>query len=275
MRIFVGTLYTIENEFDECVRSIEQQSYKNFDHFVFRDLPNKEAHVTLFKTFLEQANKYDVLIKVDADMVLSNASLFENIVRKLEENDWAEILSIGVHDFFSDQLIWGLNAYRNTVRWNFEKNTLFVDRPEVPADKYIFDDKELAPAAIHCKNPSPYQAFHYGVHRGMKVLQPGSIEQNESSSKTHWRALEQAWEYFQNTGDLRIGLAALGAELAYRGRFTADDLDYSNPNMKKVLDKYILMDVKKLERKIRIFRFLNFSFLNSRRRRKILRLLYR
>ena len=40
MRIFVGTLKTIENEFEECVASIERQTHQNFEHFVFEDLPN-------------------------------------------------------------------------------------------------------------------------------------------------------------------------------------------------------------------------------------------
>ena len=49
MKIYVGTLYSGENEFEECVAAIQNQTYKNYDHFVIRDLPNKEAHVTLFK----------------------------------------------------------------------------------------------------------------------------------------------------------------------------------------------------------------------------------
>lgn len=52
MRLFVGTLYTIENEFDECVASIALQSYRNFQHFVFRNLPNKEAHDALYSAFM-------------------------------------------------------------------------------------------------------------------------------------------------------------------------------------------------------------------------------
>jgi hypothetical protein len=275
MRLYIGTLHTIENEFDECVQSINAQTYKSFDHYVFKNLPNKEAHVILFKSFLERANEYDVLVKVDADMVLANDALFTGIVSKLKENPWAEIFMIAVHDFFSDQLIWGLAAFRNSVRWDFEKETLFVDRPEVPTNKYLFDNQDLAPAAVHCKKPSPYQAFHYGVHRGLKVIHPSESEKKESSIKTHSQSLERTWEHFQRTGDVRLGLASLGAELAYRKLFTAKDLDYSNPNMKQVLDKYLLMDTKMLANEIRRIRFLNFAFLPNRQRRKVLRFLYR
>ena len=207
MRLFVGTLYTIENEYEECLQSIKSQTYRKYDHYIYKDLPNKEAHLTLFKSFLDQAANYDTLIKVDADMVLLKDTLFESIVRKLAENPQADILSIGVHDFFSDQMIWSLNAYRNTVRWNINDENLFVDRPDVEANKYLFDDKDLAPAAIHCKNPSPYQAFHYGVHRALKVIQPG--QSKKRSNYAHWNSLERTWLNFLRTKDIRLGFACL------------------------------------------------------------------
>lgn len=270
MRIFIGTLYTIENEFDECLRSIHSQTYRDFEHFVFKNLPNKQAHVALFKSFLEQAGEYGALVKVDADMVLASDSLFENIVRKLEENDWVDVLSIAVHDFFSDQLIWGLNAYRNTVRWDFDKESLFVDRPNVPPERYMAGDSKLTPAAFHCPNPSPYQAFHYGVHRGLKVIQPDHVNKNEESSKNQWAFLERTWVNFQRIKDVRLGLACLGAELAYAGLFQIHDLDYSHPRMYQVLEKYLSMNYARLGLEIQKRRFLNWGFLPGRRRRKLL-----
>lgn len=275
MNLFVGTLYTIENEFAECLQSINKQTYKNFDHYIFRNLPNKEAHVTLFKSFLESANKYDVLVKVDADMVLCDAALFENIVNKLETNEWMDLFAIAVYDFFSDQLIWGLNAYRNTVRWNLENENLFVDIPDIPSNKLVYDKKDLAPAAIHCKNPSPYQAFHYGVHRGLKVIQPDQIQSIESFSRSHWNSLKRTWVHFRQTKDIRIGLASLGAELAFAGTFSYRDLDYSNPRMSHVLESYLSLDAKGLDREIRRRRFLNWGILPGSKRRMILRRLYK
>jgi len=275
MKLLVGTLYTNENEFEECCRSINEQTYKNYDHFIIRNLPNKEAHIKLFKSFLENGDKYDVLIKVDADMVLVKETLFEGIVQKLIENKWADIYSIAVQDFFSDQLIWGLNAYRNTVRWNLTKESLFVDRPEVPVEKYLSDNNELAPAAIHCKNPSPFQAFHYGVHRGLKVIQRDRRVKLEQSSKTHWNSLERTWLNFQKTKDTRMGLACLGAEMAYLGQFRTSDLDYSNPRFKKILTQYVHMDFKRLNFELQIRRFLNWGLLPARKRREIICLLKR
>jgi len=270
MLLFVGTLYVNENEFPESIDSIFRQSYKHYDHYVFRNLPNKEAHVALFKSFLEKTNEYDVLVKVDADMVLLNTSIFANIVDVFKQKDWVQILSIAVHDFFSDRLIWGLNTYRNTVRWDLDSENLFVDIPNTPIDNYFFDDHILAPAAIHCKNPSPYQAFHYGIHRGLKVIQTNRVEKRSSSSKSHFRNLELTWLNFLSKKDERLGLAVLGAELVYAGKFNVNDLDYSNPNISIELSKYISMDSKKLLGLINRIRLLNFGYFQGDRRRKMI-----
>lgn len=269
-RIYVGTLYSNENEFEDCVRSIQQQTYQHFDHYIFKNLPNKEAHVALFKSFVERAKEYAFLIKVDADMVLSDPALFEKIVKKMEELPDIEILTIAVDDFFSDQLIFGLNTYRNTVHWDFAKENLFVDIPNVPRERYFFDDKELAPAATHCSNPSPFQALHYGVHRGLKVIQLDQESKKESSRRAKWTGAERTWVHYLQTDDTRLGLACLGAELAYAGFFQISDLDITNPNLGKILIRFIDLDNKALHRKVSKFRFLNFGFLPSSKRRKLI-----
>jgi hypothetical protein len=266
MKIYVGTLYSGENEYEECLASIQRQTFRNFDHFVFKNLPNKEAHATLYKSFLERANEYDALIKVDADMVLCSDVLFERIVQRLSLSGDLNVLAIGVHDFFSGQMINGLNAYRNTVRWDFEKETMFVDFPECPPSTYFYDDRVLAPAAIHCKNPAPWQAFHYGLHRGLKSIQ-------RIHSTTHWVYLERVWANFQRSGDSRIGLAVLGAELVYDGKFKKPDADYTNPKMKTVLARYESMSSSDIEREIKRVRTRNWGFLPEDARRRVIRAL--
>jgi len=262
-KVFVGTLYSGENEFDECVDSIKKQSYSNFDHFIYKNLPKREAHATLYNAFTENNNKYDLLIKIDADMVLTSDMLFEKIVQKFFQNDWMDVLSIAIYDFFSNQLINGLNTYRNHIRWFFNKTSLNADISDVSTDRYFYDKRELAPAAIHCKNPSMYQAFHYGVHRGLKAMQP-------KGGSLHWASMERTWKNFQQLKDVRIGLASLGAELAYSGEFGIEDLDYTNLRMKDILEKYLPLDVVRVEREVRKSRLLNWGFLPNTIRRKIL-----
>lgn len=262
-KIFVGTLYSGENEFEECLASIQGQDYPACEHFVFKNLPNKVAHVTLFKSFLDSSDEFDVLIKVDADMVLASPSLFSAMVKKLEDNPGLDVFSVAVHDFFTDQLIAGLNAYRKTVRWDFEKETIFVDIPEISSEKYAYDDRVLAPAAFHCKNPSLFQAFHYGAHRGLKAIQP-------KGGSSHWAFIKRLSENFSRQKDSRLGLAVLGAELAYAGKLDKSDLDYTNPRLKHILEAYAGWNVQELEREIFRLRVSHWGFLPNAWRRKML-----
>ena len=270
MRIFVGTLFTIENEFDECVESIKGQSYRNFQHFIFENLPNKEAHNALYSSFMNMSCEFDLLIKVDADMVIGDKNLFSNIVNKFLNNAWLNELEIAVHDFFSDQLIWGLHVYRNIVKWEKNEERLFVDSSPVPSHQRLYDDKYLAPAAIHCKNPSLFQSFHYGVHRGLKILQPDRTTKIRSHRKFHWNNLERTWQNFLNKGDIRLGQAVLGSELVLKRLLGLDNLDYSNQYTSEIFKSYQNYDSNKLRSKIQRMRITNWGFLPSKLRRKVL-----
>jgi hypothetical protein len=264
VRALVGTLYSGENEFEECVASIKRQTYTNYKHQIFSHLPNALAHRTLFQTFLDRKDEFDILIKVDADMVLCSERLFENIVQWMTKHPNMDSYSIAVQDFFTGILINGLNTYRNTNHWNYSRETMFVDIPETSGRRYYFDQIEFAPAAVHCKNPSKYQAFHYGVHRGLK-----SIQLHHSTS--HWAMLEKVWRNFLHTQDVRIGLAVLGAELVYSGLFHREDVDYTNPKMAEELEKYQDFDNLAIQNEIARLRWKNWGFLPKDWRRKLIR----
>ena len=268
MRILVGTLYSGEKEFDDCLASIQKQTYKNFEHLIIRDLANSEAHTRLFNSFLESKDQFTLLIKVDADMVISSDTLFGDIVDKMTQFPNLDVFSIAVIDFFSGQLINGLNTYRNTVTWDYENETMFVDIPVVSPERTNYDQTVLAPAAVHCKNPSKFQAFHYGVHRGLK-----SIAQQHSTS--HWALLEKTWRNFLRTQDVRIGLAILGAELVYAGLVSKEDVDYTNPRLLSLLEKYKSLDAQTIKREITKLRYKHWGFLPGDLRRRLIRSKYK
>lgn len=262
--ILVGVLFSGENEYDECLSSINTQTYKNFELLQFEHLPKFEAHRQLYHAFLDQKEDYDLLIKIDADMVLTRPQLFEQIVQKFDQNPQIDVLAIAILDFFSGGFINGLNTYRNTVRWELDPENVNADVVIVDKERFIYDQVDLAPAAYHCKNPSKLQAFHFGVHRGIKIFAP-------KHSTGHWRTLEKTRENFLRTGDIRLGLAVLGAELVYAGEFSKEDENYSSQKLGSVLKKYESMDAKKINREIIKLRLLHFGFLPSDMRRKSLR----
>lgn len=265
MKLLVGTLYCGENEYEECVAAIQSQSYTNFDHMTIANLPELEAHYKLYKNFIDNAEQYQLLIKIDADTVINSDLLFEKIVKKFSENAWLEVMNIGVLDFFTEEIIpAGIQIYRNTVRWDFNKDTVFPDIPIMDKNRYQYDKTELAPAATHCKNPSIPQAFHYGVHRGIKSIQ-------KIHSTSHWAMLQKVWKNFLRIGDRRIGIAVLGAELVYAGKFGREDQNYTNPNMDQVLQKYQDMSSHEIKREVQRLRFLHWGFFPKDWRRKVIR----
>jgi hypothetical protein len=242
MRILVGTLYTIENEFEECCRSIEAQSYDNYEHLVIRNLPKQEAHEKLFRTFMKNADSYDLLIKIDADMVITDVEFLEKVVNKFQNDPELDLLLIAIHDFFTDDMLIGINIFRNTVRWNLGKEALFTDRTYdyKSIRKKEKDYTEIAPAAVHCHNPGPFQAFHYGFHRGMKVM----------DRKRFLGDLEPVIEHYRRTRDDRLAYALMGANTAFTNRFTVDHISYNDDSLLNYFNKrYASLQPSELHRK--------------------------
>ena len=183
MKIYVGILYSGENEFDACIESIESQDYADFEYFVFKGLAKKEAHDALNKDFSESG--FDLLIHVGADTVLIGNEVFSNIVDRFKQNPWMQHFEIALHDFFSDQLIWGLNTYHN-IKWEKTDEQVFTDFIPVKKGCKVGDIDDLAPAAFHCPDPGSFQSFHYGAHKAMKIME------------AHRRGMANKIEYYQD-----------------------------------------------------------------------------
>lgn len=263
-KALIGTLCSGENEYEDCLKSIQKQTFQSFDHLIIRDLPELEAHRRLFSTFMRGASQYDLLIKVDADMVLISETLFADIARRFVDQPDLKVLSIRVQDFFTDSLINGLQAFRNNVTWNLERDTVFPDIPDLLPSQMQMDNTGLEPAAWHCPNPSELQAFHYGVHRGLKSIQ-------KIHSTTHWAGLERVWKNFTRTTDKRLGLAVLGAELVYAGKLGRKEQNYTHPAMVEALASYQTMDSRTIKQEILKLRACHGGFLPADLRRRILR----
>ncbi len=271
MRIFVGTLYSGENEFEECVASINRQKEVDYQHFVFKNLGAKEGANTLYQTFMDHSNEFDLFVKIDADMVLLDDFLFAKISQTFLKHDWLELFEIQIHDFFTNQPIWGLNTFRSTVKWDSFNDELFVDDfHPIKHTHRLRDKKTLAPAAIHCKNPSPFQSFHYGVHKALKMVQAGVRRKVASKTHSNWLKIQRTYEHFLAKQDIRLGFAVLGAELALKGIFATEHLNYTHPYMKDVFNRYRKYSLAQIKSEIFRLRCFNWGFLPNRMRRLVL-----
>lgn len=250
MKILVGILYCIENELEECIASVNQQTHQGFDYFVLENLPKREAHHQLYAKFSAGAQDYDIFVKLDADMVLSRDTFFEEVVCEFTNDPQLTLLQVAVHDFFTDRLIFGQHNYRNTVRWSPRDDALFTDK-QTHSGKRVNDSKRLAPAAFHCPNPSPFQAFHFGVHKAVKVMQNGVAHKRANPRNIHWNNLVRTRAHFDRTQDIRLGYAVLGAEIAFKHQFNYQQADYDDAMLQLHFKKVASLPLPEVKQAIR------------------------
>lgn len=272
MKIFVGVLHTYENEYDESLESIGNQIDCEFQLFEFHNLKNKQAHDALYSTFMNRRDEFDIMIKVDADMVLTRNTFFKEIVDVFNNDKEVDRLYVAVHDFFTDRLIMGLNSFRNTVRW--EKNNkedLFVDTRPIANGVKVKDYKSLAPGALHCPNPSPFQAFHFGVHKAVKAIQPEREFINMAGGKRHWSNIMELKKAYASKGNILRGYALLGAEFGLGGNVLPSHLDFDNEELRSQFDNFMVSNEDQLQKTIRIYSRRNFWWLPTVLQERILR----
>jgi hypothetical protein len=171
MRFLILTLYNGENEFDSCLRSVGSQSHADREQRVFENLPKAEAHTLLYETIMEVGDRYDLFLKLDADMVLANETVLERIAGIFRRVTNLDHLVLGVKDWYTDSDIIGVHTFSNRARWSPNPSGLFTDPdPEIPGRKVmIFRPRPIA--VQHGTDPTPLQAFFFGVHRAMKACQ--------------------------------------------------------------------------------------------------------
>ena len=223
-RMLVLTLTTMENEFEESISSIRRQTYHDFTHLVLRGLPSMEAHKTLYETFVTRSQDFELMVKVDGDIVLENENVFRAIVDRMDRQPSSEIFSIKIHDFFTDRLISGLNTYRNTVRFPVN-DPVQPDASQVSKRHILVDRSSLGRGVRHCKDPSLLQALHFGIHRGVKSHE-WLQRKNPRKAYPYLTMIGWTWKNFLKRSDKRLALAVLGGELGVHGLFNLDDLNH-------------------------------------------------
>ena len=168
-RIFVGTLTCGESEFDSCCAAIFAQTGVSVTHHVIRNQPEFEAHNMLWAAWNDNKTTHELFVKIDADTVLNrDTALFE--ISNLFKNPHVTGAQIPIHDYFTDDLINGLNAFSPRVIFKNAKHKLFADHADRGHEIVLKRDDvaHLAPIAWHGQNPSPRQSFHFGFHRKLK-----------------------------------------------------------------------------------------------------------
>ena len=217
-RILVGMLAAGENEREQAIASLRAQTHQEYELFIIENRPNKEAHEALYSRFMAAAGEFDIFFKLDADMVLVRNTALEEVAGFFATNPGVELILFELIDWYSDSLIPGLVITRSTARWPTHQDQLMVDSYVKITGKNVHVSDRQAALAIHSPDPSPLQAFRFGVHRAMKAIQDDREPARKMVEKAniHWNILLRTWSNFLAKGDRRLGLAIAGAELVLR-----------------------------------------------------------
>ena len=229
VKVMVGTLFSGENEFEECRKSIQKQSYVNFEHKIISFQPKKRAHSQLFGDFFR--SDAQLLLKVDADMVILDPHFIAKLVEIHLSNPGVDIWQFAILDFYTGAEIQGINLYTQRLVWSEDRqDDLFTDRTQSPSERRRVVWPNFITSVLHSPNPSEFQAFHFGVHRGLKFFTSARLGQMDKS-KEQLMYLERCFKHFTIRRERRLLYACLGAEMAVRGHFDIEHIDYTNPNL--------------------------------------------
>jgi len=237
VRVLVGTLYTGENEFEQSKRSLQRQTHEHWEQVVLKHLPNKEAHDRLYRTFMEHADDFDLFLKLDADMVFRSKTALRTLVKLFKSHPELDDALLAVRDWASDSLIMGLHAYSHRAVWTSSEEELFVDHtPSVPG-KRLATKGPPAPLVDHSPDPSPFQAFRFGVHRALKVVQRDRSRLDLFRARMQWTLLNDVQRRFAETGHRRFGLIVAGAEDVFSETVTRADYDDTSDDLRERFDQ--------------------------------------
>ncbi|MCS3826460.1 hypothetical protein GGP85_001913 [Salinibacter ruber] len=237
MRVLIGTLYTGENEFEQSKHSLRQQTHTKWEQVVYKHLPNKKAHDQLYRTFMEQSEDFDLFLKLDADMVFRSEDSLQTLVDLFKREPELDHALLAVHDWASDTLIMGLHAYSKRVVWEASEEDLFVDHSPFIPGKRLSTKRPPAPIVDHSPNPSPFQAFRFGVHRALKVLQRDRSDLAVFRSRMQWDLLGNVWQRFCRTDIRRLGLIVLGAEQVLKGEVSQSEYDDDSNDLRRRFER--------------------------------------
>ena len=229
-KVLVLTLFSGEAEFDRCRSSLEQQDYLSWEQRIIENLPNAEAHARLYETIMMERENCGIFLKLDADMVLADPGVLGDLVRVFEQHSDLDHLVVAVSDWMTDSNIIGAHLFSNRVRWRRHAETLYVDPdPEFPGRKLVISDppRDLI---LHAGDPSPLQAFHFGAHRALQASQVYRKLQDARphNARVQWQYLDRVWDHYERSGDRRLGLAVLAADMVFRRQLPPTANEYSD-----------------------------------------------
>ena len=182
-------------------------------------------------------------------MVLCRNDFFQKVIERFRAEPDIDDLEIGVHDFFTNRIVYGLHVYSNRINIDHSDENVFIDRIII-RKKHVAYINELAPAALHCPNPSTFQCFHFGLHKSIKAMSGVEDRKHLDKSFVHFENIRALRNNYRKKKSRELALALLSAEIGIYSNFPADTLDFNNASSIESFNN--LRNYSLLKMKIRI-----------------------
>ncbi|MGM0503942.1 MAG: hypothetical protein ACQESQ_04925 [Bacteroidota bacterium] len=169
-KLLIVHISTIENEKEDSINSIKNQTYTNYDIRLIENKGKVEAHNEMYSYFTRHT-EYDLLVKVDGDMVITKNNFFNEVIKHYKKIKASKII-VPVFDYYTNDYIAGLNIFDRTTKWILNSDNIFTDRKDINSSP-SYRANILKHYVLHCPNPNNKQSFHYGLQRGFKAFMPG------------------------------------------------------------------------------------------------------
>jgi hypothetical protein len=192
-------MYCFEGDFEECVKSVMRQKDVQVEQHIIHRQGELEAHQNMVRTWIAVQDRFDGFAKVDADTVITQEDLFSNVFADMDLNE-ASAAQIKLHDYYTDSQINGLNFFTKESKFSIPTDKIYCDRSVqhkklIHSDHKVFNER-LVPAGVHCFYSTGKQAFHFGLHRGIKnrwnemqLVKDAMIRHNDAPSSIRGYAL--------------------------------------------------------------------------------------
>lgn len=217
-RVLVITMYCGEPQIERCIKSVKSQEGVACTHKLITNKPNVEAHKELYEIINENKENFSYFIKLDADMEFSNKHSLLKLIGFCDED--TDHFTIPVFDFFTKSDMPELHLFSNRVYFDTKNmDNLYVDNVKTIYPGKRKSEKTSRKLILHCYKPSMEQAFFFGIHRALKVVQTNSQTPSLSSAYNQYNILLRTFRNFRESSsekDIRY-YSLLGASLVFSG----------------------------------------------------------
>lgn len=172
LKVLVGMMHSDESTVEEAVSAVQTQRGCDVTVVRITGLSEAEAHKALYERFNEVAHRFDMMVKVDPDMLVRSEVLFGSVQDLFRRWPGIGSVVVPVWDYLTGQNILGMHFWRRGVNFSTPESSLWADHVTIstrPDLRVVVSVKGQAPT-IHFSKGTDTQLVRYVWRRLIKNL---------------------------------------------------------------------------------------------------------